>query len=215
MSFLNQLRMQASALQNEQAAQLQNLEENADKTERACKIVWHYLQELARQLTVLSPEAPRFSLDGKAYWPPMKLINFRADARKKSLRDKEVYDFIAIGWEIVPRVGAPISASVSVNFPPELERVQKRLAFGHVEHERKDVRHPEKNTLQAIRFDYVTQARGNVTVTADHDNAQLVFRLANADGFGVVSTTWQAERLNNEWMDELAKLIVAQPSRFA
>lgn len=215
MSFLNQLKMQASALQNEQAAQLQNLAENADKTERACKIVWHYLQELARQLTVLSPEAPRFSLDGKAYWPPMKLINFRADARKKSLRDKEVYDFIAIGWEIVPRVGAPISASVSVNFPPELERVQKRLAFGHVEHERKDVRHPEKNTLQAIRFDYVTQARGNVTVTADHDNAQLVFRLANADGFGVVSTTWQAERLNNEWMDELAKLIVAQPSRFA
>ena len=42
-----------------------------------------------------------------------------------------------------------------------------------------------------------------------------MFRLANADGFGVVSTTWQAERLNNEWMDELAKLIVAQPSRFA
>ena len=215
MSFLNQLKMQASALQNEQVAQLQKLEENADKTERACKIVWQYLQELARQLSVIAPEAPRFSLDGKTYWPPMKLVNFRADARKKKLRDKDVYDYIAVGWEIVPSVGAPISGSVSVNFPPELDRVQKRLAFGHVEHERKDVRHPEKNTLQAIRFDYVTQARGNVTVTADHDNAQLVFRLANADGFGVVSTTWQADRLNNEWMDELAKLIVAQPSRFA
>ena len=100
MSFLNQLKMQASALQNEQVAQLQNLEENADKTERACKIVWQYLQELARQLSVIAPEAPRFSLDGKTYWPPMKLVNFRADARKKKLRDKDVYDYIAVGWEI-------------------------------------------------------------------------------------------------------------------
>lgn len=215
MSFLNQLKMQANALQSEQTAQLQNFEENSEKTERACKIVWHYFQELARQLSVITPEAPRFSLDGKTPWPAMKLANFRADARKKKLRDKEVYDFIAMGWDIVPKSGTPITASVSVNFPPDLERVEKRLAFGHVEHERKNVRHPEKNTLQAICFEYVTQARGNVTVTADHDNAQLVFRLANADGFGVVSTTWQAERLNGEWMDELAKLIVAQPSRFA
>jgi hypothetical protein len=54
-----------------------------------------------------------------------------------------------------------------------------------------------------------------VTVTADHDNAQLVFRVANADGFGVVSSTWPVARIQNDLMDELAKLIVAQPNRFA
>ncbi len=70
-----------------------------------------------------------------------------------------------------------------VNFPPDLERVQKRLSFGHVEHARKDVRHPEKSTLQAIRFEYNAKARGNVTVTPDHDNGLLLFSLANADGF--------------------------------
>ena len=214
MSFLNQLKQQAHALQSQQAVELQNFEANTAQTEMACQVVWKYLQDLARQLSVLTPDAPHFSLDGKTPWPPMKLCDFRTDFRKKKLRDKDVFDYIAMGWDIVPRNGEVVSGAVSVNFPPELERVQKRLAFGHVEHERKDVRHPEKNTLQAIRFEYVAKARGNITVTTDHDNAQLVFRLANADGFGVVTSIWPAEKIKHDLLDELAKLVVAKPSRF-
>ena len=144
----------------------------------------------------------------------MKLVDFRADSRKKKLRDKDVYDYIAMGWDIVPKSGVSVGGAVSVNFPPELDRVKKRLAFGHVEHEQKSVLHPEKNTLQAICFEYITKARGNVTVTADHDNAQLIFRLANADGFGVVTSTWAAAKIDIHLMDELAKMVVAQPNRF-
>lgn len=214
MSFLNELKLQASALQSQQAAQLQNFEANTAQTEMACLVVWKYLQDLARQLSVIRPGGPRFSLDGKTPWPLMKLSDFRVDARKKKLRDKDVYDYIAMGWDIIPQTGAPVAGMVSVNFPPDLERVQKRLAFGHVEHERKDVRHPEKNTLQAICFEYITKARGNITVTTDHDNGHLQFRLANADGFGVVTTSWPAARIEHSLLDELAKLIVAQPSRF-
>ena len=214
LSFLNQLKMQAGALQTEQSEQLQNFAANAMKTERVCDLVWQYLQDLSKHLDVIGPDAPHFSLDGKTPWPPMKLVGFRADSRKKKLRDKDVYDYIAMGWDIVPRSGSTVNGAVSVNFPPDLERVQKRLAFGHVDHERKDVRHPEKNTLQAIRFEYKIRASGNITVTADHDNAQLVFRLANADGFGVVSTTWPAERIDSDLLDEMAKMVVAQPNRF-
>lgn len=214
MSFLKQLKVQANALQNEQAARLQNFEANAEATEWACQTVWKYLQDLALRLSVLTPDAPRSSLDGKTPWPAMKLADFRTDFRKKKLRDKDVYDYIAMGWDIVPKSGLPIGGAVSVNFPPDLERVQKRLAFGHVEHEQKNVRHPEKNTLQAICFEYTTKARGNVTVVADHDNAQLIFRLANADGFGVVTSAWAAPKVDHSLMDELAKMVVAQPNRF-
>ena len=185
-----------------------------DESEAACHIVWKYLQDLAVHLSVITPPAPRFSLDGKTPWPAMKLANFRVDSRKKKLRDKDVFDYAAMGWDIVPLTGAPVGGTVSVNFPPELERVQKRLAFGHVDHERKDLRHPEKNTLQAICFEYTTRARGNITVTADHDTAQLAFRLANADGFGVVSLSIPATRISYELLDERAKMVVAQPNRF-
>lgn len=215
MSFLNQLKSQASALQTQQTQDKSQLEGNTQKTELACKTVWHYLNELAKHLNVLVPTGPEFLLEKKARWPVMKLTDFRVDSRKKMLRDREVVDTISMAWQIVPRDGAPAVASVSVNFPPELERVEKRLWAGGVKFERKDIRHPEKNTLKEICFEYVTQARGYVTVTPDHDNARLEFRLANTDGFAIKTISWPAEDMQPALLDELAKLIVAQPSRFA
>lgn len=46
----------------------------------------------------------------------MKLVDFRIDARKKRLRDKEVFDYIAMVWRLVPREGAPKAGTVSANF---------------------------------------------------------------------------------------------------
>lgn len=214
MSFLNQLKTQASALQTQQSEQHQNLEANTRKTELACQTVALYLADLAQQLNVIQPDGPKFSLDGRTPWPAMKLTDFRVDTRKKKLRDRDVHDYIAMGWQIVPQSGEQLMGAVSVNFPPDLERVEKRLGYGGVKFERKDVRHPEKNTLQAIRFEYQTQARGYVTVTADHDEALLNFRLANVHGFEILTTGWDAARIQTDLLDELAKLLVGQPNRF-
>ena len=214
MSFLNQLKSQASALQSQQTVDAHKLLTNSAQTEEACQTLWNYVQELAKQLNVLMPPAPALSLDGKTPWPAMKLANFRFDARKKVLRDKEVYDYVAMGWDIVPQQGVPLQQSVSVNFPPDLERVEKRLACGQVEHERQNQRHPEKGSLQAIRFVYTTRARGSLQVRADHDKGQLDFRLANVAGFEVLSTNWPAARIQSPLLDEMAKLILAQPNRF-
>lgn len=214
MSFLNQLKSQASALQAEQSAQQTHTEANTRLTEAASKTAWLYVTELAKQLNVIGPTGPKLSLDGKTPWPVMKLVDFRVDARKKKLRDQEVFDYIAMGWRIVPRDGAPIGGSVSANFPPDLQRIEARLSAGTVQHDRVHVRHPEKNTLQAIRFDYVTEARGSVTITADHDAAKLAFRLANAQGFELLSTAYCADRIQSPVLDELAKLIVGQASHF-
>ena len=215
MSFLNQLKAQASALQDQQRSQVQNIEASSAQTEAACFKVWHYLSDLARQLNVIEPAGARFTLDGKTPWPAMKLTSFRADARKKRLLDKEVFDYMAMGWNIVPQFGVPVGGTVSANFPPDLQRIEKRLAEGSVRHERIEQRHPEKNTLLAVKFDYITESRGSVKITADHDNAKLVFRVSNASGFDILNTSWPASQVQTDTLDELAKMIVAQPSRFA
>ncbi len=214
MSFLNQLKSQASALQTQNTMLVQRSDANTAQTELACRTVWLYVSDLAKQLSVIAPDGPRLALDNKNPWPQMKMIDFRADTRKKKLRDKDVCDYIAMGWDIVPREGPALAGAVSVNFPPDLERVEKRLSFGGVRHERKEVRHPEKNTLQAFRFEYVTQARGNVTVTTDHDKGELLFRLANISGFEIIHTTVQAERVCTELMDEMAKMLLGQTHQF-
>ncbi len=214
MSFLNQLKSQASALQTEQNTHQTHSQENTKLTEAAAKTVWLYVVELVKQLNVIGPDGPKLSLDGKTPWPAMKLVDFRVDARKKTVRDQEIVDYIAIGWRVVPRYGVPVGGSVSANFPPDLKRIETRLAAGSVKHERVDVRHPEKNTLQAIRFDYLTEARGSMTITPDHDSAKMAFRLAGVQAFELINTVYRADQIHTTLLDELAKLLVGQPSRF-
>ena len=215
MSFLNQLKSRAKALQSQQGQLQLDLEGNAALTEAACRCTLPYLEDLARQLNVIEPAAPAFSLDGRTPWPAMKLTGFRVDSRKKPLRNREVFDYLAMGWRIVPKVGQPVGGTVTVNFPPDLQRVEARLAMGPVRHERRQMRHPEKNTLKAIEFDYLTETRGNVVVTPDHDHAMLAFRLLNARGFEILNAAWPAASIKGDLLDELAKLIVCEPNRFA
>jgi hypothetical protein len=215
MSFLHQLKNQASALQTQRGAQDEQLAAKTAQVEASCRTVLAYLQDLARQLTVIEPESATFTLDGKTPWPPMKQVDFRVDARRKMLRDRELFDYIAMGWRIVPKAGQPVGGVVSVNFPTEQQRVEARLAMGPVQHERREVRHPEKGGLQAVRYEYLTQTRGSVMVHADHDRAQLHFRLLNTSGFESLTATWPAQRVDQAALDELAKRIVAQPNHFA
>ena len=121
---------------------------------------------------------------------------------------------MALSWLVVPQSPCPVGGSVSANFPPDLQRIESRLVAGNVQHERVHVRHPEKNTLQAIRFDYATQARGGITITVDHLAAKFAFRLANLQAFEIVNTRYRADQIQISVLDELAKLMVGQESRF-
>jgi hypothetical protein len=214
-SFLNELKQQANALQNQQQRVAQDLSANVQATEAACRMASKYLQDLCAQLNVLQLAAPgKYSLDGKTPWPALKLHEFRADARKKSLRDQEVHDYIGLGWKIVPSTGKAALHSLAVNFPPDLERVQQRLSYGQIKHERKEQRHPETNKLQAYVFEYETQSFGSVVLTPEHDSAKIHFRVLNVGGFCLLNTSYGAAQVTQALMDELAKLLVGQPSTF-
>lgn len=211
-SFLNQLKSQANALQREQSAHNQDLAKSTELTELACKRAWFYLEDLAKQLNVIAPPGPKLSLDGKTFWPDMKLQGFRVDARKKMLRAQEVYDTIGMWWRIVPQHGQPMPAQVSVNFPPDWQRVEQRLSMGQIKHERKEIRHPEKATLLAYCFEYLTETRGTLTLTPDHDKGLMGVRIANTRGFEAQELTVRADQVSSAWLDELAKRLLGQTS---
>lgn len=214
MGFLDQLKSQATELASQQTAGQVDLAANAATTEKACNIVAHYMRDLAKHLAVIEPAGPRFSVDGKTPWPAMKLTQFTSDARKKTLRDKDVYDTVSMAWTILPKMGVPVGGAVTLTFLPEIDEVQKVLTQAHVNFDRREQRHPERKSLQSVRFEYTTQAKGNISVKADHDAAQLVFRLAQVSGFGVSTHVIAASKVTTALMDELAKLLVSQPSTF-
>jgi hypothetical protein len=215
MSFLHQLKTQAKAVQQQRQAEDRTADQLNSLTERACELVLSYVQDLARQLSVIEPDGPAFSVDGKTPWPRTKLVDFRVDARRKTLRDREVFDYIALGWRVVPQPGEAATGVVSANFPTEMRRLEDRLALGPIKHDRVEVRLPDSNLLQEVRYEYETSTRASVVATADHEHAQVHFRLLNTTALEVVNTAWPAVRIDHELLDELARRIVGQPSVFA
>ncbi|HEX2545515.1 MAG TPA: hypothetical protein VHL79_11580 [Ramlibacter sp.] len=210
MSFLNQLKTQAKALQQQKQAAVETLEELYALTDRAAEFIRNYFEDLAQQLTVIEPPAPAFSLDGKTPWPAMKLADFRVDARRKMLRDREVLDYISIGWRVLPQVGKPVLGVVTANFPTDMRRIEDRLAMGPVKHQRFEVRLPESSLLQEVRYEYETQTRGSVMARPDYERGTVHFRMLNTAGFDVIQATLPVARIGHDSMDELARCVVGQ-----
>ncbi|MCY1309458.1 hypothetical protein D9M70_595550 [compost metagenome] len=101
-----------------------------------------------------------------------------------------------------------------MNFPPDLEQVERRLRVGHVLHERREQRHPDTHRIQLIVFEHELASRASVLITADHDNAVLDVRLACVNGLEIATTRYAAGQWTTAVLDELAKLIVGEPSLF-
>ena len=218
MSFLSELKSRANTLQGLELGAQRDLMAGTEACEQACRTALVYLQDLCAQLNVIQPPADGvYSLDGKAPFAVSTVLaqrNFRCDARRKMLRNAEVCDYIAVGWDLLPATGRVATHSVTVNFPPDLERVTQRLSFGQIQHERKEQRHPQTSKLLAYVFAYQTASRAFITLTPDHDTCQIAFRVSNVGGFGVQNAVYPATQVNSAVMDELAKKLVGQPSRF-
>jgi len=212
MGFLDQLKQEAQAVQARQGAAVQHLDAHVAATEDACQQLVRYLSELAAQLNVIQPPARGLTLDGKTSWPAMKLTEFRFDARKKILRQKEVTDHIALGWRMVPAAPTPERGRVSVNFPPDLERVEARLRAGQIKHERLEQRHPDTNKLLSIVFEHDFAARGSLVFTADHDLAHFGLRMNGVVELAVQQHTVPVSHITTAWLDDLARAVVGQPS---
>ena len=218
MNFLSELKSRANALQGLELGAQRELMAGTEACEQACRTALAYLQDLCAQLNVIKPAAAgAYSLDGKAPFAASAALvqrNFRCDARRKMLRNAEVCDYIGVGWDLAPGTGQAVTHTVTVNFPPDLERVTHRLSVGQIQHERKEQRHPDSSKLLAYVFDYQTESRAFITLTPEHDAGRIAFRITNVGGFGVLNTTYPAAQVTPRLMDELAKKLVGQASRF-
>ena len=87
MGFLDDLKRQADAAKARETTDFGALERNAALAEAACNSVFKYLASLAQQLNVLLPTSKAsYRLEKRHVFEGMKMVDFRADTRKKRNR---------------------------------------------------------------------------------------------------------------------------------
>jgi hypothetical protein len=211
MGFLENLKRQADALKAEATVDVAALERNTALADSACKTALQYLTELAPQLNVLRPRHPsRLSLDNRTPLEGLVRCDFRVDARKKILRDKESVDHVVMHfWQ-----KSGVKVTMRKDFPPEIERLETRLRQAGVMPDRTVVRDPVKGTMKETVFVFTADIVGMVRIQPDHDTGRVTFRITNLDAFEVVTAEFPATKVGSALLDEMARWIAGDNHEF-
>lgn len=216
MSFLDDLKQQADTLRRQSHGDLAAIERSSALVESACETVWRYLDELGRQLQVLQPVSPaRYAFDGRTVLGGLRFCDFAADLRKKRvprgpLAEVEVVERIVL----MARLVSGQRLELAKDFPPEIERLEARLAQAGVQCIGLPVRDPGTGRYLETRFEFTADLVAGVRVFPEHEEGRLRFVVQNLDGLASVEGSLSAHEVTTARLDELARWWVGQPQRF-
>jgi hypothetical protein len=210
MSFLEGLKRQAEALKETQAHDAARLRANAALVEKALARCFGYLDDLAKQLEVLKPRSPRrFFLDGVGEFENLVLTDFFADYRKKKFEEKDHFDYLTLQFKYV----AEGQLIVNKDTPQLVQRCEEFLWRCNVKFTTNGVRN-DRGFVTAAAFNIPRVIPATITVEGDYDNAKVVFALKNVERFEALKLSFDPAEFDNALLDDLAKLILAEPNRF-
>lgn len=211
MGFLDDLKRQADALKSEMSQDTATLARHAAAVEAACQATWTYWLELAPQLNVLQMRPKvRFSIDNRTPIEDLVRCDFRVDARRKPLRQQEVFDHVVLhGLQKSGRM-----LTLSKDFPPEIERLESRLRQAGISADVTTVRNPDNGSLREVRYTFLADIVTLVRLVPDHDAGTVTFHVMNLDGLETLKATFEATRVDADLLDELARWLTGEPHAF-
>jgi hypothetical protein len=216
MSFLDDLKQQAAARRREAQGDLAEIERRTAQVEAACATVWRYLDDLGRQLQVLQPvSAARYVFDGRTVVEGLRCTDFAADIRKTRvargpLAEVEVVERIVL----MARMVSGRRIELAKDFPPEIERLEGRLAQAGIQCIGLPIRDAETGRFVENRYAFTADLVAGVRVLPRHEEGGLRFVVQNLDGLVSVEGTLAAHEVSTARLDELARWWVGQPQRF-
>jgi hypothetical protein len=216
MSFLDDLKQQAQARQAQLRGDLAVIERHTAQVEEACKLVWRYLDDLGRQLEVLRPSSgARYAIDPRAVLEGLQFTDFVADLRRKRVRlgplsERELVDHIVLSARLV----SGRQVRLAKDFPPEIEKLEARLAQAGIRVLGEPYRDPETGRFLEQRYDFSADLTAGVRVLPQHEEGRLQFAIQNLDGLATIKASFAAQEVTTARLDELAKWWVGQPQHF-
>ncbi len=209
--FLDDLKRQAELAQAQQTTDERAFERNAALADAACHSAFRYLDALGQQLEILQPAAKAvFQLDKRHALEGLRLCEFRADVRRKSLRGIDVCEHVVLNFEL--RSGREFT--LVKNFLPDIERLEARLRQGGAKVDSEAVRDPKTHKLAEMRYCFVADFHASVRLVPDHERGRIQFQLNNLDGFETVTVEFPAFEVGSARLDELARWLVGEPHAF-
>ena len=211
MGLLDDLKKQADLARTHDSLQKSIREENVRAVEEAMHRLFLYLIDLFKQLAILKPVNPiNYSLTGIGDLKGLNYTDAFVDGRRKRVGDRDVYDYIDfwLKWTY------PGNLVVERDMPQTIAKVKDLLWANNIKFTEEEKRNEQRSLVKVI-FTIPKAVIVDFTARADHEGRRVLFFSKNALRLGVDDFAVPADELNEAVIEELAKMLIAQPSEFA
>ena len=210
MSFLNELKRQAAAIQPQAQDDVHVLERNTRLSHGACRIARDYWKELADHLNVLRPtSAARYLLDGRRTLDAVRCGNFRVVANsRRSHEGEEFFEAVVFAWQ----AGNGERMRIEKDFPTEADRVRASLRQAGIQYHESSLR-DEAGRSSATDFEFTADVTASIRLVPLAESGRVRAVFSNIDQLERVEADFPAAAMRPRRLDEIARWIVGQPNR--
>jgi len=209
-SLLARLKQKAQTVQ--QVAEQRDAEDEvrAQQLSNSVGAVFHYLDDLIKQLNIIKPEIPKeFVFPGNIVFDGMSWMEGAADFRMvPTATEDRLYDSITARF----RISAPRKIVVDRD-AIGVEPLRKMLHDYNIAFQVQEKQNTRK-MIESACFTFPCEIKAGFIIRADYAVGNLLLRTRNIDRFGMMEFRLQPDDLNQETLDELTKLFLGETSRF-
>lgn len=176
---------------------------------RRLLLVRDYFTQLSSQLNVIRPQVARdYALLGLGVLRGLSWQASDVNARQRGAEAPDQIARVALSWQL--RGQSVLRCERDALSADALRVALKEHGLRFEEQPSRD----DYGRLRAQVFEVAPEVRGRAELVADYATLTLRLTLQNVERFGVVDYTPPADDAGNEWLDELVRLLLGQPSRF-
>jgi hypothetical protein len=104
--------------------------------------------------------------------------------------------------------------TIDKDFPNEMERLEARIAQAGILAPRETVREPDSGRFIAARYEFDADVRVSVRALPIHEAGQVQFTVSNFGRLESLVVAFDAQRVDEALLDELAKWWLGEPNTF-
>lgn len=210
MGLLDDLKRQAAQIEAHRSAQARDFGQTVLEIDDAMHRSFLYLNDVVKQLNVLSLPSPRiFDIEPAVRFEGLRLGDFFIDFRKKIIQDRERYNFINLSFQ----QKSPQVITVRKELPPNIARFENVLRAAGAAFEVRETRNARHMVTHAD-FDIQCMIRAGIRLSAEYENAQVRFQIRNVERFGAFDLLFRVEEIHDPMLEDCARYILGEPNQF-
>ena len=211
MGLLDDLKRQADSLRQKQQVTQEEHSQNLLLAHAKLKDALQYWIELFNSLNVIKPVVPRYYYleGGVTKLENLLQSDYNVNSPRLTLDHKDYVEAIVLRFHCV----ADDKLVIEKESAPMVKRLRDHLWANNLKFDVRETRN-ERGYVERGTFTVVCEVPVMVTIVADLENAQIKIIAKNLEQLGEYTYLYDFDEFGKELMEELAKVIIAQPNAF-